>query len=59
MTIQVKAKSKWLLKSKAIDKTAHVMAVAEGYVMLRYTRCAPFLLKLEDFLETYEPMSKS
>jgi hypothetical protein len=38
----------WLRKPKLDDRVARVMAVAEGYAMLRYKGAAPFLASVSD-----------
>jgi len=44
--------SRWTRKKDA--SIVRVMAVVEGWVMMRIPHCVPFLLLMKDFVEQFE-----
>lgn len=50
-----KVGSRCLIPSHSHGMVARIMAIAEGYAMLRYPRCMPFVYSLKDLKEIPKP----
>ncbi len=50
--MKVEVKQRWI---DVNDKPARVMAVAEGWVMLRRPQCVPFVLSKKDLIGFWRP----
>ncbi len=53
-TAKVEAKQKWLAPSSL--EPVRVMAVAEGYALVRHKGCMPFVLPTKRMLDLYTRM---
>lgn len=51
-------KSGWVYKYKLSETPARIMAIAEGYAMLRFKNCVPFAKALKDLTDSNVDGSK-
>ena len=57
MSAPVKVGDKFRLDQHNHGMTARVMAVAEGYAMVRYPRCTPFIVPVKELDLYAQPLA--